>query len=586
MVPVDDVNLGGTSDIIASNGVQAGEFIHFKFQRLLNTGDPLDRILDKNDTIVVVAYNRVDTDARKHHGWFVRRNVKLFSFKTPTDPFIIFRFHYIVLVVYILFVIVLALSQKIYFSHFFKRTLFAQPSHAVLSFLFSWITNITIAEVLIILGFLIVNVCWLVVGIFDAYIPFTGKPNIDIRDIIEMACKFTGYLAILQFSFVLLPVVKNSFSLFIFGVSFEKAIKMHRWISKYLYTVISLHGALQVTLAIWGKDYWTIFSTDIKGSGTGFIFAGFASWVIFTVMICFTFDPIRKWIWEAFSYTHYLVYPAIIMACVHDYLAAIHVAAGLALHILDWIVRYVNFLLPTSLFSSKTFGDITHLEIVKNTMSFSAGQYAYLWIPEVSLIQAHPFSMSSLPSSPTISFNIRNMGKGTWTGKLHELVSQNKEISVRMHGPYGNINLDNDVIVLMCGGIGATPFISILSHLWKQNSKKVYFNWTVKKVSDFKICYELLYEINLAKNPNFELALNVSNKEKETSTLINQRAELIDLPYEIGRPSIDQFLKKIKFENLSKNLGAYVCGPREMVADVSQSSRSHGYNLHFEEFEY
>ena len=77
------------------------------------------------------------------------------------------------------------------------------------------------------------------------------------------------------------------------------------------------------------------------------------------------------------------------------------------------------------------------------------------------------------------------MGKGTFTGKLHETalaLDQKKSndtaaptsamrapvLPIYVYGPYGSVAVDlnsSSVIAMFAGGIGITPFISIFTDL-------------------------------------------------------------------------------------------------------------------------
>ena len=69
------------------------------------------------------------------------------------------------------------------------------------------------------------------------------------------------------------------------------------------------------------------------------------------------------------------------------------------------------------------------------------------------------------------------MGPNQWTGKLHEIALKTTRVTsgtplsgstafptVIMYGPYGKLNInikENKMIVMVAGGIGITPFLSI-----------------------------------------------------------------------------------------------------------------------------
>jgi hypothetical protein len=160
--------------------------------------------------------------------------------------------------------------------------------------------------------------------------------------------------------------------------------------------------------------------------------------------------------------------------------------------------------------------------------SFEAGSYAFIHIPSIDRV-SHPFSISSAPGKSTMTFHIKSMGSNsssnsnlTWTGKLRTFANRNSLFFVNpavalelggmnisrktvpddnhdtggspvtaykvekdnasvdifpssggileMHvlGPFGclSVKLDTaDHVIMIAGGIGVTPFMSIFEDL-------------------------------------------------------------------------------------------------------------------------
>ena len=46
-----------------------------------------------------------------------------------------------------------------------------------------------------------------------------------------LAADFVGIALYMQLAFLMLPIAKNSVWFVLFGISFERAIKYHRWIA-------------------------------------------------------------------------------------------------------------------------------------------------------------------------------------------------------------------------------------------------------------------------------------------------------------------------------------------------------------------
>lgn len=116
------------------------------------------------------------------------------------------------------------------------------------------------------------------------------------------------------------------------------------------------------------------------------------------------------------------------------------------------------------------------------------GQFAFIHLPAVDALEWHPFTISSPPAvaaetDPTrldgvITFHVRDMGPGTWTGRLAALAATHAIESVSsaattslpliaIDGPYGNQGrfYEHTRAIFLAGGIGVTPFVSILRAL-------------------------------------------------------------------------------------------------------------------------
>ncbi len=97
-------------------------------------------------------------------------------------------------------------------------------------------------------------------------------------------------------------------------------------------------------------------------------------------------------------------------------------------------------------------------------MSFQAGQFAWLTLGESPFALAqHPFSLSSSATRRNpVSLTIKAMGD--YTSTIHRV---DPGAPAYLDGPYGSFVLDDeaDGMVLVAGGVGITPIISIVRTL-------------------------------------------------------------------------------------------------------------------------
>nr|AUB29459.1 NADPH oxidase complex component NoxA [Volvariella volvacea] len=200
------------------------------------------------------------------------------------------------------------------------------------------------------------------------------------------------------------------------------------------------------------------------------------------------------------------------------------------------------------------------LRIVKPSFKYTAGQWLFLQVPEVSRWQWHPFTITSAPEDPYVSVHIRQVGDFTYAlgerlgvgpsvvkamtnaamngvekdEKLYGTRGDFVEIDsstagkplpiVRIDGPYGAPAEDVfscEVAVLIGAGIGVTPFASILKHIWYRQRKgtlgtlrRVEFIWVAKDAPSFGWFQTLLQEVEAAQaDPNF-LRINIYLTQK------------------------------------------------------------------------
>eukprot|EP00178_Gracilaria_changii_P028158 TRINITY_DN966_c0_g1_i1.p1 TRINITY_DN966_c0_g1~~TRINITY_DN966_c0_g1_i1.p1 ORF type:complete len:1095 (+),score=174.41 TRINITY_DN966_c0_g1_i1:333-3287(+) len=107
---------------------------------------------------------------------------------------------------------------------------------------------------------------------------------------------------------------------------------------------------------------------------------------------------------------------------------------------------------------------------VPRTFTYLAGQYCDIKVPLVSNLEWHPFTIASSPHENEMLFFIKV--NGDWTRKLYALFKERQgaaweDIHIHLRGPYGapaqHVN-QYEHVVCISGGIGATPFSSIVKY--------------------------------------------------------------------------------------------------------------------------
>merc|ERR1712166_1291279 len=223
-------------------------------------------------------------------------------------------------------------------------------------------------------------------------------------------------------------------------------------------------------------------------------------WTMVVCMGVFAFNKIRRNYFELFYYTHHCYLVIYVGALWHATSLWYYLIIGLGLYFVDRLIRHsrgckvVGGLSVTAQGRIDSAHAITRLEI--QTLDglapmFEAGQYGFINVPEISALQWHPFTISSAPCEEKLQFNIKTMGSGTWTESLHQLASSCQHLEmlpqVNYDGPYG-LGLDwqqYERIILVVGGVGVTPALSILKELYDprgSHNVKLEFVWSIASI--------------------------------------------------------------------------------------------------------
>ncbi|KAG9331931.1 hypothetical protein JZ751_016568 [Albula glossodonta] len=153
---------------------------------------------------------------------------------------------------------------------------------------------------------------------------------------------------------------------------------------------------------------------------------------------------------------------------------------------------------------------VTYLEFKRpQNFVYRSGQWVRVACLALGTDEYHPFTLTSAPHEETLRLHIRAVGP--WTSKLREsyapesLEQQGVYPKLYLDGPFGEGHQEwtnFEVSVLVGGGIGVTPFASILKDLvfkssvkFKIQCKKVYFIWVTRTQKQFEWVSDIIREV-------------------------------------------------------------------------------------------
>jgi len=256
----------------------------------------------------------------------------------------------------------------------------------------------------------------------------------------------------------------------------DKVYKAHRVIGEAAFFLIFLHPiflavAYSDSLSGFARYLW--FSDD-WARNTGII--ALAAFAILVVLSLYWKIAYQRW-----KRTHDLFGLVLVLVAIHAVLGrgemvkyplltvwyASWTVAGLAAYVyIRLLYRFIGpqyNMVTTEVRQRADEMTEVYLKPVGRRMRFEAGQFLYLsYDSDAVTSEPHPFSISSPPEQQSLRLTIKRLGD--WTGDVHRIRPGER---ARVWGPYGHfgkvLQEQPDLpVVMIGGGVGITPFLSII----------------------------------------------------------------------------------------------------------------------------
>lgn len=295
----------------------------------------------------------------------------------------------------------------------------------------------------------------------------------------------------------MLMIPRVSFMPLLLGLSFERALFWHKSLAVLSVALGLMHGLAYM-------DYQSFNMAMVYGNGAEHQRAAIIGTALFftlVLLIALAQEPIRRHFFRVFRVLHIVLYIAVLI------LGALHssevMLVGKFFLLIDNLIRHAyrvprTYKATTSVIVTQLPGDITRIAFTIDGFSYRPGQYVFVCVPGISVLEWHPLALSSAPGSSTATVHVKAVGR--WSKQLHALAgeltqarsenAQEKPIKVFFDGPYGEPMVDiqgstYSHILLVAGGMGITPMLSQWSSLRDQFSRgrplsRVHLVWATK----------------------------------------------------------------------------------------------------------
>ncbi|EPY88506.1 dual oxidase 2 [Camelus ferus] len=328
-----------------------------------------------------------------------------------------------------------------------------------------------------------------------------------------------------MFSYILLTMCRNLITFlretFLNRyVPFDAAVDFHRWIAMAAVVLAILHSAghvvnvyifsvspLSLLACIFPsvfvndgsklpqKFYWWFFQT-VPGM-TGVLLL-----LVLAIMYVFASHNFRRRSFRGFWLTHHLYILLYVLLIIHGSFALIQLPrfhiyflVPALIYAGDKLVSLSRKKVEISVVKAELLpSGVTHLQFQRpQGFEYKSGQWVRIACLALGTNEYHPFTMTSAPHEDTLSLHIR--AAGPWTTRLREIYSPQtgdscaKYPKLYLDGPFGEGHQEwhkFEVSVLVGGGIGVTPFASILKDLvFKSSVSCQVFCKKVRKIGVF-----------------------------------------------------------------------------------------------------
>uniref|UniRef100_A0A1I8BWQ4 NAD(P)H oxidase (H2O2-forming) n=1 Tax=Meloidogyne hapla TaxID=6305 RepID=A0A1I8BWQ4_MELHA len=251
--------------------------------------------------------------------------------------------------------------------------------------------------------------------------------------------------------------------------------------------------------------------------------------------------------------------------------------------------------------------DIIYIQFKRpHSFKFRSGQWVRISCPALSCAfnEHHAFSLASAPQAQTLALFIKAVGPWTWS--LRNEITEAQENGLvypvlNLDGPYGDGNQEwynHEVVVMVGGGIGVTPYASTLMDLVLERAsgnhsgircKRVYFLWICPTHKNFEWFVDVLKEVEKYDTQNllethifvtqffhkFDLrttVLYICEKHFRGNNSGHSMFTGLRATNHFGRPNFDLFFKFLQSRHQDvSEIGVFSCGPAQVNKQIRRA---------------
>jgi hypothetical protein len=407
-----------------------------------------------------------------------------------------------------------------------------------------------------------------------------------------------GALLAPAFGVALLPVTRHSLWVPLLGVSYERSVAFHRASAGVAMGVMVAHTAMMV--AERGVPILTQRGENVRGDGAVF---GTAAAATFAAMGALAAPPVRRASWELFKAAHLTLMPvAIVLSFLHARMMLGYVLPPLILWALDAALRFARSVRTHDVLAITPLPDgAVRLDVAtRGALRVAPGQWAYVQVPGVSALESHPLSCVCAAGTPECVTFIIGAGRGpaSFSARIAALAETMpvEKIRCRLDGCYGGPGMQlhrYTSVLLIAGGVGITPFVSIATHLFSLTPdahgrkgqgavRSASLVWAVRKRAAAEAWVPTLVPA-LRGSALFTVRVCVTGEPRDAEHGARSRS------VSYGRPDVAAAVcaavqAAAECGESPRRVAVLACGPAGLVEDAQVAAAAAGAHFHAETF--
>jgi predicted ferric reductase/Ca2+-binding EF-hand superfamily protein len=396
-------------------------------------------------------------------------------------------------------------------------------------------------------------------------------------------------------------------------VPLDDSIELHTVVGHAAFALALLHTAAH--LVNFARKPGATMAHELFGPGPGR--TGLVWLAVFAVMWLFARASSRaKQKFEVFYYSHWLYVIWFAVGLAHGPVFWKWVTVPALVFVIERAVRFARRSMPTEIVQTCVLrSGVTRIDLRKpEGFVHQAGDYLFLRIPSVAKHEWHPLTISSAPERPTVSLHIRARGEWSWSAAVRRFAEGRRAghssdaIAAFIDGPYGAPSTDafqSRRAVLIAGGIGVTPFASVLESVvlragaeGASTPDRVDFVWLNRDQYSFEWFVDLLAALERldrrglvhvhvfmtggradAVSAAFDLARQASLVAGEPDLVTGLRFET-----HMGAPDWRALLGGIALDAGGDRVDVYFCGPPGLARKIAPVCADVGMTFQQERF--